>query len=103
MFNSYWNSDATLPVASLHRIRRGRGGQDYRMRLRRRVAASYLATSYIQHTGQQFGATMVQELQNLEWVAQAEVIADPCKTIQTRQSRSMDWGEHLRTDERGKA
>ena len=75
IFDSYWNSDATLPVTSLHRIRRGKLA-----RLRYRLSqhsASYLATSYIQHTGQRFKGSMVQELQNLEWVAKAEVIADP--------------------------
>jgi cardiolipin synthase C len=75
IFDSYWNSDATLPVTSLHRIRRGKLAK-----LRHRLAqhsASYLATSYIEHTEQRFKGSMIQELQNLEWVAKAEVIADP--------------------------
>ena len=50
IFDSYWNSDATLPVTSLHRIRRGKLAK-----LRYRLAqhsASYLATRYISHTEQ---------------------------------------------------
>jgi putative cardiolipin synthase len=75
IFDSYWNSAATLPITSLHRIRRGKLAK-----LRYRLAqhsASYPATSYIEHTGQRFKGSMINELQNLEWVVKAEVIADP--------------------------
>ena len=75
IFDSYWNSDATLPVTSLHRIRRGKLAK-LRYRLTQH-SASYLATRYISHTEQRFKGSMVQELQNLEWVEKAEVIADP--------------------------
>ena len=80
IFDSYWNCDATLPITSLHRIRRGKLAK-----LRYRLAqhsASYRATSYIQHTGQRFKGSMIQELQNLEWIAKAEVIADPPEKAQ---------------------
>lgn len=75
IFDSYWNSDATLPVTSLHRIRRGKLAK-----LRHRLAqhsASDRATSYIRHTEQRFRGSMILELQKLNWVAKAEVIADP--------------------------
>ena len=75
IFDSYWNSDATLPVTSLHRIRRGKLAK-LRYRLTQH-SASYLATRYIGHTEQQFKGSMVEELQNLKWVEKAEVIADP--------------------------
>jgi cardiolipin synthase C len=81
IFDSYWNSDATLPVTSLHRIRRGKLAK-----LRHRLAqhsASYLATSYIRHTEHRFHGSMIQELQNLEWVSNAEVIADPPEKAQS--------------------
>lgn len=80
IFDSYWNCDATLPITSLHRMRRGKLAK-----LRYRLAqhsASYHATSYIQHTGQRFKDSMIQELQNLEWIAKAEVIADPPEKAQ---------------------
>jgi putative cardiolipin synthase len=75
IFDSYWNSDATLPVTSLHRMRRGKLAK-LRYRLTQH-SASYLATSYTEHTGQRFKNSMVQDLQNLEWMEKAEVIADP--------------------------
>jgi putative cardiolipin synthase len=75
IFDSYWNSDATLPVTSLHRIRRGKLAKlHYRLS---QHSASYLATSYIRHTEQRLKGTMIQELKTLEWVDKAEVIADP--------------------------
>ena len=75
IFDSYWNSDATLPVTSLHRIRRGKLAK-----LRHRLtqhSASYAASSYIRHTEQRFKGSMVQEFKSLEWIDKAEVIADP--------------------------
>ncbi len=75
IFDSYWNSDATLPVTSLHRIRWGKLAK-LRYRLTQHTA-SYLATSYIRHTEQRFRSSMMRELQKLEWVTNAEVIADP--------------------------
>jgi len=75
IFDAYWNSDATLPVTSLHRIRRGKLAK-----LRYRLAqhsASYHASSYIRHIDQRFKSSMVQELKTLHWVDKAEVIADP--------------------------
>ena len=75
IFDSYWNSDATLPVTSLHRIRRGKLAK-LRYRLKQH-SVSYLATSYIRHTEQRFRGSMILELQKLEWIAKAEVIADP--------------------------
>lgn len=75
IFDSYWNCDATLPVTSLHRIRRGKLAK-LRYRLTQH-SASYLATSYIQHAEHRLKGSMIQELQNLEWIAKAEVIADP--------------------------
>ena len=75
IFDAYWNSDATLPVTSLHRIRRGKLAK-----LRYRLAqhsASYHASSYIRHSDQRFKKSMVQELKTLHWVDKAEVIADP--------------------------
>ena len=75
IFDAYWNSDATLPVTSLHRIRRGKLAK-----LRYRLAqhsGSYHATSYMRHSDQQFKNSMVHDLKTLEWVDKAEVIADP--------------------------
>ena len=75
IFDAYWNSDATLPVTSLHRIRRGKLAK-----LRYRLAqhsGSYHASSYIRHSDQRFKNSMVHDLKTLEWVDKAEVIADP--------------------------
>jgi len=82
IFDSYWNSDATLPVTSLHRIRRGKLAKlHYRLS---QHSASYLATSYIRHTEQRLKGSMIQELKTLEWVDRAEVIADPPEKARAR-------------------
>ena len=75
IFDSYWNSDATLPVTSLHRIRSGKLAK-LRYRLSQH-SGSYLATSYIRHTEQRFKGSLLPQLETLEWVNRAEVIADP--------------------------
>lgn len=75
IFDAYWNSDATIPITSLHRMRRGKLA-----RLRYRLAqhsASFRASRYLQHTEQRFKGSMVQDLKSLEWVDKAEIIADP--------------------------
>lgn len=82
IFDSYWNSDATLPVTSLHRIRYGKLAK-----LRYRLAqhsGSRAALTYIQHTQQRHRRSMLLELQNLEWVGTAEVIADPPEKANSR-------------------
>ena len=75
IFDSYWNSDATLPITSLHRMRRGKLAK-LRYRLSQH-SASYHATTYIRHAEQRLKGSMTEELSNLKWVASAEVIADP--------------------------
>ena len=75
IFDAYWNSDATLPITSLHRMRRGKLSK-LRYRLSQH-SASYHATTYIRHVEQRLKGSMAEELKNLEWVAAAEVIADP--------------------------
>ena len=75
IFDSYWNSNATLPITSLHRMRRGKLAK-LRYRLSQH-SASYHATAYIRHVEQRLKGSMIEELNKLEWVTKAEVIADP--------------------------
>lgn len=75
IFDAYWNSDATLPITSLHRMRRGKLAK-LRYRLSQH-SASYHATTYVRHAEQQLIGSMTEQLKKLEWVTMAEVIADP--------------------------
>ena len=76
IFDRYWNSDAALPIRSLHRIRRPRLDR-LTARLdanaRKAEAATYLATSA--ELAEDGG--LATWLDSLNWVEEATVIADP--------------------------
>lgn len=77
IFDSYWNSASALPIRALHRVRRGNIAK-LTLRLDRHCA-SPAVRSYLAHVAAQPGADQPLDANHLEWIADAEVIADPAE------------------------